>query len=402
MSDRGTAAPGLEEADLLAANIGDDRDPHAAYRNERARHAVARVSHFGASVVMVYRYAEAEAVLEDGETYSARINGRWMRPLLGRTILEMDGREHFTHRRLIGHAFRPRAVASWEADLIRPIVRELVDSFASRGRAELVRELTWEMPVRVFARIVGVPPADHGRWQRWAIALETAAQSWKRALSAADEVRAYFQPMIEQRRAAPQGDLISDLATAEMEGERLDDEIIHGFLRLLVPAGAGTTYRLTGSLLYGLLTHPEQLEALRADPALIPGAVDEVLRWESPVQFAVREATRPARLGEAEVAAGDAVTVALGSANRDERRFADPDQFDPRRAGAARLAHLAFGDGVHRCLGEHLAVLEARVMLEEVLGRLADLRLDPGDSDPHVLGYAFRSPSCLPVAFTRA
>lgn len=384
--------------DVAAANIGDVRDPHAGYARARRAHPVARVEHLGAQVVMVYRYAEAEQVLRDGETFSAAINGRWMRPFLGRTILEMDGREHFTHRRLIGHAFRPRAVAAWEQDLLRPTAHELLDGIAPRGAAELVRDFTWQLPVRVFAKILGVPEVDYERWQQWAIALETAAVDWSRAVSASEEIRAYFEPVLDERRRDPGADLLSDLAGAEIEGERLDDEIIHGFIRLLVPAGAGTTYRLLGNLLYGLLTDREQLEAVRADHSLVPSAVEEALRWESPVQFAAREATRDAELGGVPVPKGSAITVALGSANRDEERFQDPDRFDVRRGGE-HLGHLAFGDGAHRCLGEHLARLEAAVATDALLDRLEDVRLDAGDLDPHVVGFAFRSPTCLPVTF---
>lgn len=381
---------------FAVSNIGEDRDPYAAYKEARARCPVQRRTHFGAPVVMVYSFTETEHVLRDGETFSAAINGKFNRPLLGRTILEMDGRNHFVHRRLIGHAFRPTVAATWEDSLIRPLAHTIIDSFASRGSGELVREFTWELPVRVFAEIIGVPTVDHARWQGWAVSLELAGLSWDRALQAAHEAHDYFQPIIEERRANPGDDLISSLATAEIEGERLDDEIIHGFLRLLVPAGAGTTYRLLGSMLFALLSEPDLLDAVRADRSLIGAAVEETLRWESPVQFAMRNATREAEIGGVPVAARDVIVTALGSANRDESRYDDPDRFDLKRNGEA---HLAFGDGAHRCLGEHLARVEARVALDVLLDRLEDLELAPGGTDPHVIGLAFRSPTALPVTF---
>ncbi len=274
----------IDGLDAVAANIGDVRDPYPQYAEARRTEPVARVSHFGTSVTMCYRYAEAERVLGDGETFSNRINGRWMRPFLGRTILEMDGHEHITHRRLISHAFRPRALMDWERTLVEPAAHELIDRFASRGRAELVRDLAWQLPVGVMARLVGVPSVDHAMWQRRAIELERTAVDPAAAIAASAALKGYFEPLVEQRRRRPAADLISDLVTAEIDGQRLDDELIHSFLRLLVPAGAGTTYRLVGTLLFALLTHPEQLERLRADRSLVPRAIEEALRWEAPVQ----------------------------------------------------------------------------------------------------------------------
>lgn len=386
-----------ESVDLLAANIGADRDPYPRYHAARRTSAVARESHLGADVVMVYTYDAAEIVLRDQDTYSARINGKWMGPLLGRTILEMDGAEHFRHRKLIGHAFRPTVVTRWEEELIAPTAHELIDRFAPRGRAELVQELTWQLPVRVFAKILGMPVADYEHWQRWAISLETAVLDWKRALRAKDEVREYFAPVIEARRAAPTGDLISDLVTAELDGEGLPDDIIHGFIRLLIPAGASTTYRLLGSMSLLLLSEPAQLDKVRADRSLIARAVEETLRCEAPVQFAAREANHDVTLGGVDIPAGAPVLVALGAANRDPARYEDPDRFAITRAGPP--PHVAFGDGVHRCLGEHLARLEARVAFGALLDRCPDLALDDDGTDPHVLGYAFRSPNRVPVVF---
>ncbi|HEX9712879.1 MAG TPA: cytochrome P450 [Actinomycetota bacterium] len=392
----GASATG--EVDLLAANIGDDRDPYPRYHEARRASPVAPAKHLGVPVTMVFSYDVASIVLRDEETFSARINGAWMRPLLGRTILEMDGREHFVHRKLIGHAFRPTVVKQWEETLIRPVAHEAIDRFAARGDAELVREFTWQVPVRVFAQILGVPAIDLERWQRWAVSLESAAVDWDRAVAAAKEAEAYFATVIEQRRAAPGDDVISDLVTAELDGQKLPEDLIHGFLRLLIPAGAATTYRLLGSMTLALLEQPSRLEAVRADRSLIAKAVEESLRWEAPVQFAMREATRDTELAGVAIAEGTPVFVNLGASNRDEARYDAPDAYDLSRTGPP--PHVAFGDGVHRCLGEHLARLEAAVSLDVLLDRLPDLRLDADGRDPHVLGYAFRSPNCVPIRFS--
>src|SRR5438874_8748852 len=323
--------PAAVELDVVAANIGDVRDPYEAYAFARANTPVARVSHLGADVAMVYRFAEAEEVLGDSETFSSRINGAWMRPFLGRTILEMDGLEHHTHRRLISHAFRRKVVQDWEDELIRPTAHELIDRFAARGRAELVREFAWEFPVRIIAKMVGVPQTDYAMWQQKAIELERTAVDFPGAIAASQELKAYFAPIVDERRREPREDVISMLAESEIEGERLDDDLIQSFLRLLVPAGAGTTYRLIGTLTFALVRHPDQLDALREDRTLVSAAVEEALRWESPVQFAARQATRDTELAGVEVPAKLPVTVALGSANHDEARWPEPEGFDIHR-----------------------------------------------------------------------
>ena len=163
---------GVAELDVVAANIGEVRDPYEDYAAARRSGPVARVTHFGADVAMVYAADVAEEVLGDSETFSSRINGTWMRPFLGRTILEMDGVEHRTHRRLISHAFRRSILQQWEDELMRPTANELIDRFAARGRAELVREFAWEFPVRIIAKMVGVPLTDYSMWQQKAIELE--------------------------------------------------------------------------------------------------------------------------------------------------------------------------------------------------------------------------------------
>src|SRR2546426_7480668 len=292
--------PLVDELDPVVQNYGDLRDPYTGYAQGREV-GVLHEAHLNVEVFRVYRYEDCERVLRDGETFSARINGELMRPFLGETILEMDGARHQRVRSLVGHAFRPKQVAEWERSLIEPTAHEVIDGFASRGRAELVRELAWQFPVRVFAKLLGVPAVDYDMWGRWAIDLERLSVDWDRGVGAAAAVRSYFTPVVEARRADPHGDLISDLATAELDGERLADGLVHGMIRLLIPAGQSTTYRLIGTLMLALLSHPEQLEAVRADRSLVPRAVEEALRWESPVQFAAREANEATELAGVEI-----------------------------------------------------------------------------------------------------
>jgi cytochrome P450 len=190
--------------------------------------------------------------------------------------------------------------------------------------------------------------------------------------------------------------LISTLAHAEIDGQQLSDEEIFSFLRLLLPAGVETTYRSTGNLLFGLLSDPEQLEAVRSDRSLIPQAIEEAVRWEAPLLVITRVATRDTELAGMPIPAGSAVMPMLGAANRDEDRYPDPDRFDVFRKQSPPIS---WGHGVHLCLGMHLARLEMRVALERLFDRLPGLRLDPEGKDPHIRGQVFRSPTALPVLF---
>jgi cytochrome P450 len=189
---------------------------------------------------------------------------------------------------------------------------------------------------------------------------------------------------------------VGQLIEAEVDGHRLSDDEIYPFLLLILPAGAETTYRSSSNLLFGLLSDPSQLAAVQADRGLVPQAIEEALRWETPALTVVRMATQDVELGGVHIPLGAFVAVSLGAANRDPRRYAEPDAFDIFRAGKQ---HISFGDGAHRCLGMHLARLEMRVLLNAVLDRLPGLRLDRAVDDVHIHGLIFRSPPNLPVLF---
>lgn len=388
----------LADLDLFADTaVGDVRDPYPDYAEARRSAPVQVVEQFGSPTYMIYRYDDVAALLKDPETFASRVYARSMGLVMGPSILQMDGREHVAHRALVAHQFRRTVLANWETALVRPTVHGLIDAFAGRGRAELVRELTIRFPIRIIASMLGIPSHDYGRFARLSIELISIAVNIERGLAASRSLGEYLLDIVAERRRAPQEDLISALATAEIDGRPLPDDEILGFLRLLLPAGAETTYRLLGSLLFALLTNPDQLEALRADRSLMNRAIEEALRWEAPVQFVARETTRDVRIAGTPIAAGTQITACLGSANRDETKWDDPDRYDLHRGGPP---HLAFAEGPHRCLGEHLARLETTVAIDALLDRLPGLRLEPGDRDPHVHGSAFRSPTALPVAFS--
>ncbi len=207
----------------------------------------------------------------------------------------------------------------------------------------------------------------------------------------------YLRPLVEARRSEPTGDFLSDLVHAEVDGEQLSDGKIYGFLRLLLPAGGETTFRVMGNALYALLTHPDVLEVVYADRELLPAVIEETLRWETSVTMVSRVATRDTEVAGCPIGAGAAVGVLTGSANRDEARWESADDWQLDRP---TQHHLAFGTGPHQCLGMHLARLELRVGLDAILDRLRGLRLDPErTADAIVEGYAFRGPRALPVLF---
>lgn len=336
------------------------------------------------------------AVLRDHETYSSTVLAEIMEPMLGRALIAMDEPEHRVHRALVAPAFRPRVMARWEEELVARVVGELLDDIVPLGRADLVRRLTFAFPVRVIARILGLPEADCGQFLRWSVELINMIVNWDRGVAAADALRAYFAQQVALRRAHPGDDLISDLVGIDLDGTCLTDDEIFAFLILLLPAGVETTYRAFGNLLFALFTHPDQLDEVRADPGVRIAAIEEGLRWETPLVMMARRSTRDSTLAGVDLPAGTNLNIFLGSANRDEQRYSDPERFDIHRTPTP---HVSFGSGPHVCLGMHLARMEMRVALDAVLERLPDLRLDPDAPAPRIVGSVFRSPDALPVCF---
>jgi cytochrome P450 len=346
---------------------------------------------------MAFRYDDCSRILRDPKTFTSTGYDTTIGMVMGHMILGMDDPEHRGHRNLVAHAFREKSLARWEPEFIGPIIDELIDRFIADGEADLVRQLTFEFPVRVIARLLGLPEKDFPQFQRWSIELIGLVADIDRGLAASESLRNYFAAVVAERRADPQEDVISDLVTAEVDGEKLTDEAIYSFLRLLLPAGAETTYRSSGNLLYLLLTHTDQLEAVRQDRSLLPQAIEEALRFEPPLLTIARTATCEVEIGGVTLHAGDGISTNIGSANHDETRWDNPEVFDIFRPS---LPHIAFAHGPHMCLGMHLARLETRALVNRVLDRLPDLALNPGDRDPHIHGMVFRSPTSLPVTFT--
>jgi cytochrome P450 len=407
----GAPEAGYDPMRQFAELAGDVRDPYPMFAGIRADTPVLHVE-LGAGSGARYRHDEnsprisslftvtsyelAQQVLTDNARFSSAGYEMTMGQVMGRTILQMDAPEHQRHRALVAKAFRTRVLDQWSDAIIGATVSELIDAFAGDGHADLIPQLTFPFPVRVIARILGLPEADWPRFLRLSTQLIAVMRNWEGALAASRELRGYFAEVIADRRRHTRDDLVSQLISAEVDGRRLSDEEIYPFLLLLLPAGAETTYRSSSNLLFGLLSEPDQLEAVRADRSLVPQAIEEALRWETPLLTVARSATEEVELGGVRIPAGGFVAVSLGAANRDPGRFAEPDAFDIFRE---RAQHISFGDGAHKCLGMHLARLEMRVLLNAVLDRLPGLRLDPDADDPHIHGLIFRSPPNLPVRF---
>jgi cytochrome P450 len=386
------------------AIAGDARDPYPELALARNADPVQRLEmsnmpHDQAHpVFFVYRYEDVLDVLRDSETFSsAHIVELIMGDVMGKYILVgMDDPGHRRYRALVSTAFRRGTLARWEAGLIGPVARELIERFAGRGRAELVREFTFPYPTKVTAGLLGLPGEDYRQFRRWSTAILSVHARRAEAIAASAELEDYLAGILAERRRAPRQDLISDLAHAELDGERLTAEEIFSFLRLLLPAGVETTYRSTGNLLFCLLSHPGQLDAVRADRSLVPQAIEEALRFEMPLLNGTRLAVRDTVLSGVPIPAGSTVVLMLGAANRDQARWPDPDRFDIFRDPKV---HISFGQGPHVCLGMHLARAEMRVALNLLLDRLPGLRLDPDGGDPYIRGQVFRSPTSLPVLF---
>ncbi|MFI6333778.1 cytochrome P450 [Streptomyces sp. NPDC050535] len=376
-------------------------DPHPVYAELRALGPVHRVrlpvldAHH--ETWLVVGYEEARAALadprlaKDGEKIGARFLDE---ELIGKYLLVADPPQHTRLRALIAREFTMRRVETLRPR-VQEITDELLDAMLPRGGADLVDSLAYPLPLTVICELLGVPEVDRAAFR--ALSSEAVAPtSASGEYEAFVQLAAYLTDLIEDKRcSAPADDLLSSLirTTAE-DGDRLSPQELRGMAFVLLVAGHETTVNLISSGVHALLTHPGQLADLRADMTLLDGAVEETLRYEGPVENATfRYAAEPFDIGGTVIGAGDAVMIGLTAADRDGVRYPAPDRFDIRRD---TRGHLAFGHGIHYCLGAPLARLEGRVALRSLLERCPDLALDgpPGDWLPGMLMRGVRS---LPV-----
>ncbi|HEX5684502.1 MAG TPA: cytochrome P450 [Ideonella sp.] len=394
--------------DIFSPAFADD--PYPAYRRMRDDHPL--YFHGPSQAWILSRYEDVQAALRLPE-FTTHSYAAQTEPLLGRTIIQLDGHEHNLQRLLLAPAFRGASIQQrWQAAIER-VVDELVAGLVGQREPCLVRDFAAQLPVRMMVTILGLPVADRERFRGWYAGLIRAALNLQRdpaVARAGERARAelggYLRPLIARRRRDPGDDLISQLTQAEVEGRRLADEEIVRFGMLMVFAAGETTEKALSTTLRNLIAHPEQLARVRADSSLVPRAVAESLRYTAPTHMVPRRTSAEVRVSGGVLPTGAEVMCFLGAANRDERRFGDPDRFDidrpeadPELAFGPKAAHLAFGHGRHFCLGAMLSKFETCIAIERLLAATRDLRFAGGQAPPDG-GLFLRGPSTLPVEIT--
>ena len=386
--------------DALLAWLRQQRDAEWVHHDEQH------------GIWQVFGYAAVERVLSDPGAFSSDFSeimpAQRDFALFSRgNFVRMDPPKHRKLRGLVSQAFTPRMVSGL-APRIAELTTELLDGLGGAERFDLVDGLAYPLPVIVIAELLGIPVDDRPIFRKWAELLFSQNQQTSeirldeaalRALFDAvaptmREMNAYLLAHIRQRRAHPHDDLISELVAAEVDGERLDDEEIVGFVGLLLIAGHITTTALLGNAVITLDEHPGAAAELRADPSLLPAAIEEVLRYRSPFPRLARRAARDVEFDGRTIAAHNIVILWVASANRDPAQFSDPDRFDVHRTPNP---HLAFGHGIHFCLGAPLARLEAKIALGILLERYRSIAV-ARDAPPEFHNpWTMVSPKRLPV-----
>lgn len=355
------------------------RNPYPLYEQVRATTPVLRVPPpFNAW--LMFDYASVKRALSNHAEFSSAV------PAPPHWFIFYDPPAHTKLRGLISQAFTPKMIANLEPS-IRDLSRHLLDQVIDRGEMDLVAEYAAPLPMKVIAGMIGIPPEDWSRFLRWSDGIlkisyarsggAEAEQAMKEFRAVTSEMNSYLLEMIQQRRSAPKDDLLTRLIQAEVDGEQLRHEEILGFFQLLIVGGQETTTNLIDNAIICLLENPEQLARLRTDPHLIPAAIEEVLRYRSPVQWVMRTPRQELEVQGSKILPGELVLAVIGSANRDPKALPKPDTFDLSREPNP---HVGFGHGIHSCLGAALARMEARIALGDLLQRFAGFEL--GSKEP--------------------
>jgi cytochrome P450 len=360
-------------------------DPYPVYHRLRSEDPVHR---HPLGFYVLTRYDDVAALLRDARfgkggyqaLFEMRFGGRVDGSGLAASMLFRDPPDHTRLRALVSKAFTPRVVETLRGR-IQAIVDRLLDDVAERGRMDVIEDLAYPLPVTVISELLGVPLDDGDTVKAWsrhvaraldAIALPVGPEVIERGRRAADEMAAYFKTLGEERRRRPGPDLLSGLVEAEEAGDHLSERELLATCVLLYVAGHETTVNLIGTGLLALLRHPAERQRLQDDPDLLPAAIEELLRYDGPVQRAGRMPASDVEIAGVPIPKGSLVLGLLGAANRDPAHFADPDRLD---FGRGETRHLAFGSGIHYCLGAPLARLEAQVAIGTVLRRFPSLAL---------------------------
>jgi cytochrome P450 len=371
-------------------------NPYEEIAELRRRGAVVPyVSRGGTDAYFVTRHAEAAAVLRNSSKYSTSFLSDSLGSLVGDTpLVGLEGERHRSHRQLLSGALAQGSSRTRHELTLRRVTDEYVGAIARAGSGDFITDLALPFPGRVLGVILGLPEPASLRLQQWSVQLLLNARAGTPDDSLQAALRENLLPTIEQARARPGDDVLGHLVRADLGGPPLSDEAICALVGFLLVAGLETFHRAIGNMLFALLTHPDQLDAVRRDPSLRSHAIEEALRWESPVMLTVRNTVADSALGATEVPDGSLLYVLLGSANRDERRHRHPDRFDIFRDPKP---HLTFGRGPHVCPGAALSRMALAILLDRVLDTTTHIELDRAAGLPVVQGEIFRSPEALAV-----
>jgi pimeloyl-[acyl-carrier protein] synthase len=381
-------------------------DPYPTYRRLRTEDPV---HHSPLGFWVLTRYDDVVAALRDPrlakEALAAFVAARFGTPVpaMGLSMLDRDPPDHTRLRGLVSKAFTPRVVEGLRPR-IQQIVDGLLDRAAERGSMDLIEEFAYPIPVAVICEMLGVPVEDHERFKGWSLDIARGldliwlgpdSEVGRRSVAARQALAEYFRGLIAQRRAAPRTDMLSDLIAAEEAGDKLSEVELLATCILLLIAGHETTVNLIGNGTLALLRRRDQLERLRREPALIGSAVEELLRFDGPVQRTARIPSEDVVFGGRTIAKGEMVMPFIGAADRDPAQFSDPDRLD---IGRADNRHIAFGWGIHFCLGAPLARIEGQIAIGTLVRRLPKLELATSEPE-YRQSLTLRGLKALPVAF---
>jgi cytochrome P450 len=375
-----------------------EEDPYPIYEQLRAHEPVSWVGSVG--LWLVTRWDDVQVVDNTPEVFTGETEPSTLNRTFGKNMLGSEGPYHERIRSIIEPAFRPGAVRPYIEDIIAPTASELIDRFLDKGDVDIAHEFCEPLSVRTLKRVLGLAHLEDDTLRRWFEDLATGAANFegdpqKQAVAdaASQEVNETLEPLLDRLESEPDDSILARMLHSQVDGGRLTREEIQSNLKVMIVGGMQEPGDAIGIGLWALLSHPDQAEEVTADPGLIKQAVEECLRWHSPVGTSTRQTTRPTTLAGVDLEEGALVAAVVASANRDERRWTDPDRFDIHRHEGA---HLAFATGNHHCVGAWLARAETRTAFRVLAERLPGLRLD--DERPIELrGWEFRRPLSLHI-----
>src|SRR5437899_3299556 len=380
------------------------REPFSLYAHMREASPVFHEAK--SDLWMIFDYDGVKRALNDQEFFSS--NPMTANHPAPQWIIFMDPPRHMKLRALVAKAFTPKVVANLEPR-IKELSRTLLEEQIDRGEMDVATQYAVPLPMKVIAELIGIPISDWERFRHWSDVIlklsyivrgisdpQDAAKIGAEVSLTMAEIKAYLPTLVADKKAHPKEDLLTGLALAEVDGERLNEEELLGFFQLLIIAGQETTANLINNAIICLLDHPDQMALLRGSPHLLPSAIEEVLRYRSPIQWTFRATKRDVAMGRQVIPKGKLLLAVMGSANRDSSQFRDADSFDIARDPNP---HLAFGHGLHFCLGAPLARMEARIALTDLLSRMTNIEFASEHPWPPRKALHVHGPGSLPIRF---